>query len=250
MPSYTVRQLANMAGVTVRTLHHYDQIGLLRPPLRSSAGYRLYDKDDLLRLQQILFYRELDFALQDIQDVLDDPAFDQVAALRDHRSRLLARAKRLNTLIDTIDRTIIELTEENMTLSDKDLYEGFDKETAARYQREARERYDPQLVQESERRIKKMSKQEWTDTKAEGGEIARLLAECMTAGPDDAQVQALIAKHHAWIERFYPASAEVYTGLAQLYVENDEFRAFYDRFAPGLADFMRAAMTHYAEHSL
>lgn len=137
-----------------------------------------------------------------------------------------------------------------MKMKDEELYEGFTKEQIERYKREAREMYDPKLVKESEKRIGKMSKEQWSALKAEGGEVARLIAELMDKKPDDPEVQKLVARHHAWIERFYPASAEVYRGLGQLYAEHQEFRKFYDKVRSGLADFMRAAMTYYADHAL
>ena len=250
MTNYTVRQLAQLAGVTVRALHHYDQIGLLTPAARNAADYRLYGQQELLRLQQILFYRELDLSLHEIKEVLDDPRFDPVQALQRHKHSLEGRAQRLAILINTVDRTIQHLEEQNMPLTDKDLYEGFDKETAERYQREAEERYDPALVQESQQRLRKLSKEQWNAVKAEGDEITRSLAAMIAQYPTDAAVQANIARHYAWIEHFYTPTAEVYAGLGQLYVENDEFRTHYEQYAPGLADFMCAAMAYYAEHNL
>lgn len=137
-----------------------------------------------------------------------------------------------------------------MKMTDEELYEGFSKEQIECYKREAREMYDPKLVEESEKRISKMSKDQWSALKAEGGEVARLIAELIDKKPDDPEVQKLIARHHAWIERFYPASDEVYRGLGQLYAEHQEFRKFYDKIHSGLADFMRDAMAYYADHAL
>ncbi len=247
---YTIGQLAKMAGVSVRTLHHYDHIGLLKPSARTAAGYRLYESADLLRLQQILFYRELDLPLAEVRDILDDPGFDQVQALEQHRQVLRGRVERLTRLLKTIDRTIQRLTEDDMTMTDEELYEGFTAEQIERYQREAREMYDPDLVAESERRLRRMSKEEWQAIKAEGDEVTQAIAALMDRAPDDAEVQALVARHHAWIERFYPADAEMCRGLGRLYVEHPEFRAFYEAYRPGLADFMAAAMSHYADESL
>jgi len=137
-----------------------------------------------------------------------------------------------------------------VTMKDEDLYEGFTKEQIERYKREARERYDPALVQESERRLRNMTKSHWQAVKAEGEDITRSIAALMDKAPDDPEVQALIGRHHAWIERFYPANAEVYRGLGQLYTGHDEFREFYEKYRPGLADFMQAAMVHYADQQL
>jgi DNA-binding transcriptional MerR regulator len=248
--AYTVSQLANMAGVSVRTLHHYDQIGLLQPAARTAAGYRLYGEPELLRLQQILFFKELDMPLGEVRQILDDPGFDQVTALEQHRQALQQRMKRLTRLLSTIDKTIDRLTEEDMAVTDEELYEGFTVEQIERYEREVREMYDPALVQESQRRLKKMSSAQWQAVKAEGEAVTTGLAALADLAPDDPEVQALVARHHAWIENFYPCSAEVYRGLGQGYVEHPEFRAFYEEVRPGLADFMQAAMNHYADQVL
>jgi DNA-binding transcriptional MerR regulator len=248
--AYTVSKLAKMAGVSVRALHHYDQIGLLKPSARTSAGYRLYGEQDLLRLQQILFYKQLDVPLSQVCDILDDPGYDPVEALEHHRQLLQKRIERLARLLKTIDKTIQKLTEENMTMTDEELYEGFTQEQIERYQREVRDMYDPALVEESERRVRQMSKAQWDAVKAEGDEITRSIADLMDRAPGDAEVQKLVARHHAWIEHFYPASAEVYRGLAQGYIGHPEFRAFYERYAPGLADFLAAAMGYYADEVL
>ena len=250
MKVYTVSQLAKMAGVSVRTLHHYDHIGLLKPASRTSAGYRRYGEQELLRLQQILFFRELDFPLGEIRDILDDPAFDQVEALKNHRRLLQRRAERLARLLKTVDKTIQRLTEDDMGMTDEELYEGFTKEQIERYKREARERFDPALVQESERRVSKMSKAQWNALKQEGDDVTRQIAELADRSPGDPEVQGLIARHHAMIEQFYPASADVYRGLGQLYAEHAEFRKFYDKYRPGLSDFLKEAMAYYADHAL
>ncbi len=175
--AYTVHHVATMAGVSVRTLHHYDQIKLLRPSSRTAAGYRLYGEDDLLRLQQILFFRELDFPLGDIQRILDDPGFDPIQALESHRRMLHERAERLALLLSTVDKTIQKLTEDTMTLTDAELYEGFSQEQIERYKREVKEQYDPKLVAESERRVRKMSKAQWQAVGEDGKAVTRRMAE-------------------------------------------------------------------------
>lgn len=250
MKAYTISQLAKMAGVSVRTLHHYDQIGILTPSARTAAGYRLYEERDLLRLQQILFFKELDLPLSEVRSILDDPGFDQVQALEHHRQLLQKQVERLTRLLRTIDKTIQRLTEDDMAITDQELYEGFTTEQIERYKRQAREMFDPVMVQETERRVSQMSKKQWGAIKTEGDEVARALAALTDRDPGDADVQQLIARHHAWIEHFYPASAEVYRGLGQLYAEHEEFRAFYERYRPGLADFMAAAMARYADEAL
>lgn len=247
MKTYTVSQLAKIAGVSVRTLHHYDHIGLLSPSGRTEAGYRLYMEDELLRLQQILFFKELEVPLGEIKAILDNPDFDQIKALQSHRRLLAKRTERLHYLMKTIDKTLHRLTENDMTITDAELYEGFTKEQIERYEREALELYDRQTVQETLQRVRQMSKAQWQHIKEEGDKVTRALAELAVQPPDTAEVQSVIARHHAWVENFYPCSAEMYAGLGQLYSEHDEFRALYDKYRPELADFLHAAMSYYAE---
>ena len=245
--TYTVGALARMAGVSVRTLHYYDEVGLLAPFSRSPAGYRLYGTEELLRLQQILFFRELDLPLEEVADILDDPRFDQVQALVDHRQVIEERIARMHRLVTTIDRTLLKLKGKSVELTDEELYEGLTKQQTERYQREAAERYDPVVLAESNRRIRKMSKARWQAVKEEGNAVTQAIADAMSADPQDPKVQALVAQHCAWMGNFYTVTPQIYRGLAQLYVENEEFRAFYDHVAPGLADFLSEAMIHYAD---
>ncbi len=253
--TYTVQQLARLAGVSVRTLHYYDHIGLLKPSARTAAGYRLYGESDLLRLQQVLFFRELDFPLADIQAILDDPGFDQVKALRDHQQLLQQEAERLERLLNTIEKTISRLTEDQVTpmtpsMTDEELYEGFTPEQIERYTREANELYDPQIVAQANHRVRNMTKAQWQTVKAEGGAVTQQLAELMGKDPGEAAVQAAVARHYAWVDNFWHPTAESYRGLGQGYAEHPEFRAFYGKYRPGLADFMCAAMSYYADHTL
>jgi len=249
----TVRQLAKLAGVSVRTLHHYDQIKLLRPSARTDAGYRLYGDADALRLQQILFYRELDFPLAEIQVILDRPGFDQIEALRDHRRMLTERAERLARLLRTVDRTIAKLTGENtMPLTDEDIYEGFSPEERAKlkgYEAEAADHWG-EMAAESGRRVRQMTKAQWQAIQQEGGAVTQRMAELMGRPVGDADVQAAIARQHAWIENFYPCPAEIFRGLGQMYVDDPRFAANYEKMKPGLAVFMRDAMMYYADHTL
>lgn len=248
--THTVHQLGRLAGISVRTLHHYDHIGLLKPSARTAAGYRLYGTEDLFRLQQILLYREVDLPLDEIRRILDDPGFDPVRALAQHRRMLELQTERLAHLLHTIDRTIARLTEVDMSLTDEELYEGLPKEQVERWKREVDERYDPKLVAESNRRVHAMSREQWNGVEAEGDAIAQRMAELMGGAAGDPEVQTTIARQHAWIEIFYPCSAEMFQGLGRHYAEHPEFRANCDRYRPGLADFMRDAMAYYAEHTL
>lgn len=253
MKQYTVSQLARLAGVSVRTLHHYDHIGLLRPSLRSQAGYRLYLEDDLLRLQQVLLYRELDVPLDEIGRMLSRASVHHTDALREHRRRIEQRIARLTRLIGTIDKTVLSLEEDTMPLTDAELYEGFSPAETAQlkqYEAEARTLYDPALVAESQRRVRNLSKEEWNAIKQEGDDVTRRLAGLMDRRVDDPMVQDAIGRHYAWVSHFFPVSAEVYRGLGEGYAAHAGFRATYEKYASGLADFMCAAIAYYCEHTL
>jgi DNA-binding transcriptional MerR regulator len=248
MEGHTVRRLARLAGVSVRTLHHYDAIGLLKPGRRSASGYRLYGQPDLLRLQQILFYRELDLPLAEIARILDDPDFDPAESLRGHRRALEARLGRLHRLLRTPDETLAQY-EGGTMLTDAELYQGFPPENVDVIRAEARRLYGEERVAESEGKAKAMGKARWAEAKLEAEAINRDLAALMRSGHDagSPEVRAVTSRHHAWIRNFWTPDAESYRGLGRLYVEHPEFRGYYDRTAPGLAEYLCRAIGRYCE---
>ncbi len=245
MSSYTVQKLASLAGVTVRTLHHYDAIGLLKPGSRTDSGYRLYKEKDLLKLQQIMFYKELEFPLDEIKKIINNKSFNMVRALENHRKMLADRNKRTETLLKTIDKTIKELKEEKHMLKDEELYEGFSKEEAKKlreYAEEAAKTYDPGMVKESYHRVRKLTKEQWKNVQKEGEDNTKLLASLMGKDPASKEVQAAITKHYNHLNNFYTPNKEMYRGLGELYVTDDRFRAHYDKYGKGLADFIKKAI--------
>jgi DNA-binding transcriptional MerR regulator len=248
--SWRIGALARMAGVTVRTLHHYDALGLLVPSDRTEAGYRLYGEADLLRLQQILLYRETGLPLEEIRRILDDPAFDVVRALEMHLRATREGIDRLRRVAETIERTLMNLREEDAMLSEEELYKGLAPAEAARWRREARERYGEDVVEASEQRVRGMSREAWEQVGAEGDTVNRGLAALMDRRPDDPDVQALVARHYAWIEHFWQPTAEAYRALGQGYVDDPEFRAYYEAYGPGLAAFLAEAIDCYATNVL
>ena len=247
---YTVQQLAQLAGISVRTLHYYDEIGLLRPESRSDAGYRYYGEDELLRLQQILFYRELDVPLAEIGPILDDPGFNLVDALRQHRARLKERVEHHQQLLNTIDQTLQRLEDSSMTITDKDLYAGFSPERRRTVREDAVAQYGEDAVAASEHRARGMSPEAWTAYGEETEAVNRGLAALLDREPDDPEVQALIARHYATITAFHTPTAEVYRGLGMMYAEHPEFRAHYEKVAVGMPEFLQKAMTVYADRVL
>lgn len=245
--TYTVKQLAGLAGVTARTLHYYDEIGLLLPSAVGENGYRHYDDAAVLRLQQILFYREMGLSLKDTQLALDGPGFDVVKALQAHREALLGQVDRLNRLIQTIDRTLLHLRGQR-EMSTQELFEGFDDETQARYEQEASERYGPKLVQESSRRWKSYTAEDKARIMAEGGAVYRDLEAMIGRDPADAEVQAAVGRWHEHLRAFYEPTPEILRGLGRAYAESPEFATFFAAMDPDLPAFLRRAIDRYVEN--
>ena len=245
---YTVKHLAVLAGVTPRTLRWYDVQGLL-PPLRTTeAGYRLYGPQQVDRLQQILFYRELGLELGQIRAILDDPAFDRGAALQSHLVQLEARRDRLSDLILTVQKTI-DSEKGALCMSDSEKFEGFKREVLAEnhrsYGAELQERYGVEAMAESDRRFAGLTQAQYQAMEATGAEILDRLATAVSGGLDplEEEGRAIAALHREWLGYTWPSySPEAHRGLAQMYVEDERFTAYYDKRRPGCAAFLRAAV--------
>ena len=248
---YTVKALADLAGVTPRTLRWYDRIGLLKPLRTTEAGYRLYGPAQLDRLQDILFYRELGLDLASIRTILDDPAFDRQAALQSHLRELEARRARLDALILTVQKTLRE-EKGGTRMSDREKFECFksrllqEHETA--YGAEVRARYGDQEADRAYARLSALTWEEYRSWEALGDRILAELAAAVRSGADPAGAAgaALAELHREWLG----FSWEVYTpqahrGLAALYTEDDRFTSYYDRTVPGCAAFLRASIERH-----
>ena len=244
MEKFSVKQLAKLAGVSIRTLHHYDEIGLLKPAIRTEAKYRYYNRENLLRLQQIMFYKELDIPLAQIGEILDSEDFNIHDALVQHKKELQRRKKHVNELIITIDNTIKQL--KNTTMNYEDIYKGFTPEQAEAYEKEAKERWGSDKVEESKQRVMKMTKSEWEAVQKESVDINVELAKLMHLSPTDEKVQALVRRHFNWIGNFYTVTPEIYRGLANMYIADERFKANYDKYAEGLAKFLSEGMIFFA----
>lgn len=245
---YTVRQLAKLAGITARTLHHYDDIGLLRPPRDPRNGYRLYDRPALLRLQQIMFFRELGLSLEDILAVLDQPTFDLPAALETHRQALLGRRQRLDQLIETIEHTIEHL-KGRYDMENKDLFAGFSEEEEKRYTEEARLHWgDSEAYQESQRRYSRLTPAEKKQMMDEGNRLYHDIVAVIPLGPGSPAAQQTIARWHQHLRYFYEPSKEMLLGLGELYNDDPRFAENFARMHPDLAKFMREAIRIYVNN--
>ena len=243
---YTIKQLAHLAGVSTRTLRYYDEIGLLKPLRNAENGYREYDAATLFQLQQILFFREMDFSLEDIYEIIHRPDFDVLNALEIHRQNLLQRVKRLNHLIQTVDKTMQHLQGERK-MTEGEYYAGFSEEQEKRYTDEARKRYDSEMVDESVNRWKSYSKEQKNRILEEGAANTRALAGMLNKEPGSPEVQEVIKAWHKHIENFYRCSYEIARGLGQLYVDDPAFRANYEVFDPKMPEFFRDAILIYCE---
>lgn len=251
--SYTVQQLAKLSGVSVRTLHWYDKKGLLNPVHRGDNGYRYYQEQQLLTLQQILFFKELGFNLNDIQKLLQQKDFDHVNALAAHKQHLLKEIKRKQHLITTIDNTIQHLRGK-YKMQNKELYYGFNSEKQKQYENYMVENYnyDEARMLQSKQRTAKWDKKKQEQIKLDSDAIYKELAGAIeqNLSPTCDQVQAIIARHCQLINQFYDVTADVYVGLTQTYKDNSDFAKFFDHYHPEMIDYIGEAMRYYAKHNL
>ncbi len=239
---YKVREVARVSGVTVRTLHHYDGIGLLVPTGRTPAGYRLYSGEDLLRLQQILICRELGLPLEKIKRMLDDPAFDREAALREQRVLLAKRREGTARMIRAID-SALDTLRGGKGMNAESLFDGFDPAT---HEDESRRRWGHTgAYRESARRTKDYTKEDWATIRRESDSLMKRLAWAMAQGrdPGDEEVLDLAEEHRLHIDRwYYPCSRAMHSGLAGMYVTDERFKAAFEKHGQGLAAFVAEAI--------
>jgi len=245
---YRVKEVAELSGVSVRTLHHYDSIGLLVPSARSQAGYRLYSEADLLRLQQVLVQRELGLSLEGIRKLLDDPDFDHAAALREQRRLLLERAAQTQQMIQALDRALSLLEHPQKQGADamtdaRQLFDGFDPSA---YEDEARERWgQTEAFKESQRRTKGYSAEDWKRYRDENSALMAAFVAAKDAGKpaNDPDVLELAEQHRLSIDRwFYPCSKEMHGRLADMYEADPRFAQNIDKAGQGLTPYLAAAI--------
>jgi len=246
---FTVKQLSRLAGVTPRTLHHYDAIGLLRPSSVGANGYRYYADEALLRLQQILFYRELDLPLEQIKLIMGRRDFELSAALESHRTELGKRIERLQRLMRTVDSTLEHLKGEK-EMTKRQLFEAFSDEQQAEYEKEIAHKYDPATVKESQRKWKSYSAADKQRIADEGNAVYETILAALPKGAASPEAQAGVERWRKHIEYFWVPNLDQLAGLAELYNEDARFKANFDKFDPRLAGFMREAVAIYvANHN-
>ncbi|ARF13069.1 MerR family transcriptional regulator [Sporosarcina ureae] len=238
-----VKEVADLVGISVRTLHHYDEIGLLIPEETTDAGYRIYSDENLETLQQILFFRELGFPLKKIKEIIDSPSFDQQEALEMQHRMLLKEKNRLEQMIGTIEKTIQHLKGE-IHMSNKEKFTGFDFSHNP-YEQEAREKWGDQAVDEANEKAKNMT----AFDQEKFNEVFRSLAAIRHLSPDSKEVQEKITKWHLFLNEMRNYSLDAFKGLGQMYVDDERFTKNIDQFGEGLAKFMCTAMSVYVDRN-
>jgi DNA-binding transcriptional MerR regulator len=245
LKDYSVGDVAALTGVTVRTLHHYDRIGLLSPSRRLSNGYRAYSEDDLDRVQQVLFYRQLGFPLADIADLLAESGLSRLDHLRRQHRMLVAEANRLQRIITSVENEM-EAYNMGISLTPDERFEVFGNFDPEEYAQEVEERWgDTEAYKVSQRRVSGYTKSDWDQIKAEAAAIDQGLIEAKRSGqrPQSVEAMDLVESHRQHISRwFYDCSTEMQRGLGEMYVADPRFKKRYDDLEPGLAQFVRDAI--------
>ena len=243
----TVKQLSKLAGITPRTLHYYDEIGLLTPTQVHDNGYRYYGPEAVLRLQQILLYRKLDMPLDEIQKIMGRRDFDALDALENHKKELHRRIDQMERLVSTVEDTILFIKGQK-EMSQKQLFEAFSEEQQAEYEKEVMLKYDPETVKASSKKWKSLTAEEKQRISEEGNAAHNALLAAMPKGPASPEAQAGVERWRKQIEYFWTPDDSALLGLAQGYNSDARFKATFDRIDPGLAEFILAAVTVYVNN--
>jgi DNA-binding transcriptional MerR regulator len=241
---FTVKQLSDLAGVTPRTLHHYDQIGLLKPSRTGDNGYRYYGEESLLKLQQILFYRELGLSLEEIKKIMGRRDFVILSALETHKVELGKRITRLEGLIETVDNTISHLKGQK-EMSKKQLFEAFSDEQQAEYEKEAMQKYDPATVKASNKKWKSYTPADKQRIADEGNAAYEAILAAMPKGASSPEAQAGVELWRKHMDYFWTPNLDQLVGLSEMYNDDPRFKTNFDKIDPRLAEFMREAVKYY-----
>lgn len=251
---YTVNELATISGVSVRTLHYYDQIGLLCPTRIAENGYRIYGEKEVDQLQQILFYRELKVPLKKIKAILNKPDYDKERELEKQLEQLLQQKEQIELLIHNVRKTIRTLKGETV-MSDMEKFEGLKQKIIAdnenTYGKEIRKKYGDELIDASNAKLRGMSQEQWQKAQELSELINETLKEAFEQGnPASETAQRACDLHRQWLCMFWKDgtySKEAHKALAEGYVADERFTAYYDKIAPGCTEFLRDAINIYCE---
>jgi DNA-binding transcriptional MerR regulator len=247
---YTIKNLSTIAGVSTRTLRYYDEIGILKPARINSSGYRIYGEKEVDNLQQIMFYRELGLNLDSINEIISSPDFNETKALNQHYNELLARRQQLDALIENVEKTIF-CKEGRIKMSDKEKFEGFKKKLVEdndnKFGKEIREKYGEETVKKSNHQFMNMTEEQYDQLQKLGDEVLETLKEAyITRNPAGELAQKAACLHKEWITFCWGNyDKEAHANLTQMYVDDERFRAYYDKEQPGCAEFLRDAVWIY-----
>lgn len=238
-----ISEVAKLTGITVRELHYYDEVGLLKPSEITEAGYRLYSREDLEILQQILFFRELDFPLSQIKEIMNNPNYDKEEALKKQKELLIQQRQRIEGLIKLIEKRIEG--DNNMSFKEFDMNEI--EENKKKYAKEVKERWGTsKAYEESEKKTSSYNKEKWGDINQETSEIFKGFAELRNSDPGSEEVQELVRRWQKYItDNFYTCTNEILSGLGLMYVEDERFKENLDKNGEGTAKLMAEAIKIY-----
>ncbi|CAM3120726.1 MerR family transcriptional regulator [Sporolactobacillus spathodeae] len=248
--TYSINELAALAGISARTLRYYDQIGLLTPGRQQDNAYRVYGQKEVDRLQQILFYRELGFSLTEVKQMIEADDYDSLKALQDHLLVLKEKQAQTGLLITNVEKTIASLKGE-LTMSDEEKFEGFKQQlindNEKQYGKEIREKYGDDVVDQSNAKLKGLTARQYEQAQELSNQLNVYLKKAVEQGqPDSELAQKTCALHKEWLGYYWPQySKEAHLGLAQMYVDDPRFKAYYEAIAPGGAEFLRDALKIY-----
>lgn len=247
---YTVQRLAELAGISARTLRYYDEFGILKPARINSSGYRIYGQTEVDLLQHILFYRELGLSLESIKEIITEPSFDGARALREHHDKLLEKRQQLDLLIANVEKTLAH-KEGRFVMSDTQKFEGFKQklvdDNEKKYGQEIRGKYGDSVVDQSNQMLKGMTEEQYAAVQQLEEEMFETLVQAMENGdPASVLAQKSADLHRQWLSFYWNSySKEAHAGVAQMYVDDERFTEYYDKRRPGLAEFLRDSVHVY-----
>lgn len=250
---YKIKEVADIVGVSIRTLHYYDQIGLLEPETVSNVGYRLYSVQDLERLQQVLFFKELGFSLKETKEIISSSSFDRKKALQTQKELLIKKKDRIEGIIQSVEKTL-QCIEGGIEMDKKEMFKALDmteiEEHQKKYAEETKQKYgNSDAYKESSKKTSKYTKEDWAKVMARNEEINHKIIANMDKGPADPIVQEGIAELRQHITNsYYNCTVEIFRGLGDLYVSDERFTANIDKNKPGYAKFLREAMHFYCDN--
>lgn len=246
--SYSIGELSKLAGISTRTLRHYDAIDLLKPAYVEENGYRVYSEDEVKMLQQIMFYREFGITLEEIHAIVNSSEFDRLKALETHYQHLKSEKDRISQLMNTVENTI-KIYKEDLTMSKKE-FEGFKKQqikaNEEKYGEEIREKYGDDVIDSSNKKFGNLTQEQYERIEKLNEEISEALVNAVPEGkPESAEGKRVAELHKEWLIMVWPDdlySEEAHIGLAQMYTQDERFKKYYEDITEGAADYLYEAI--------